>query len=267
MSVFRADLPDQLDRALHSIWTDQIRQPGEVVLVVDGPIPVSLRTVVDVWHDRLGERLQVVELETNVGLGGALNAGLQKCRGKWVARMDADDVAFPERFERQLAYLEAHPDVDVLGTGAVEIDEQGVEGAVRGRSCDHNSIVRSLWASPFIHPSVMFCREKVMELGGYDASLRRRQDYDLWFRAAEHGLVFANLPEPLLWYRFHQATHQKQSPRRAWEQAVVGFRGCRRVGLGWWKGLACFIPFFRSLLPRWVQHWLYRLLQPMDPRR
>lgn len=267
MAVHESDDVAFLDAALESITVAQIREPDQVVLVKDGPLSAGQEWMLERWGAQLGERLEVVPLGESVGLGGALNAGLDRCSCPLVARMDADDVAFPERLERQGALMEQSLEIGVLGSGAREIDLDGNAGPLRAVAEWHDALVNRLWACPLIHPTVMFRRELIVGVGGYDSSLRRRQDYELWFRVLEAGGRFANIAEPLIWYRFDQNTHRKQSVSAAWRQGVVGARGSRRVGLPAWKQVACFVPFFRSLLPVWAQHRVYRLSARFDPRR
>ena len=267
MAVHASDQPEFLNTAIQSITLDQTRHPDQVVLVQDGPLSLGLEETLERWKAQLGGVLEVVRLGESVGLGGALNAGLARCAYPLVARMDADDVAFPERLGRQSELMEENPEMGVLGSGAREIDLDGHPGPLRAVAEGHEALVSRLWACPFIHPSVMFRKDLIVGVGGYDSSLRRRQDYELWFRVLEAGGRFANIAEPLIWYRFDRATHKKQSVVAAWKQGLIGFRGSRRVGLAVWKQLACFVPFFRSLLPVWAQHGVYRLSTRFDPRR
>ena len=267
MAVHISDEIAFLDAAIQSITVEQQREPDQVVLVKDGPLRPEHEMVLEGWQARLGRKLEVVSLGESVGLGGALNAGLERCTYPLVARMDADDVAFSVRLERQGALLEQNSDIGVLGSGAREMGLDGKPGPLRSVAEGHEGLVRRLWACPFIHPSVMFRKDLILGVGGYDASLRRRQDYELWFRVLEAGGRFANIAEPLIWYRFDRGTHKKQSVSAAWRQGLIGSRGSRRVGLPVWKQLACFVPFLRSLLPVWAQHGVYRMLKPFDPRR
>lgn len=181
--------------------------------------------------------------------------------------MDADDIALPDRFQHQLKEMEHNVDVDILGSFVEEIAWNGDKIGVRKMPIDHETIVSSLWASPLIHPTIMMRRSKILLAGNYDASYRRRQDYELWFRCAENGLRFHNLPVPLLLYRFGLHTHKKQSPRLALEQALIGYRGAGRLRMPWYQRAACFVPFIRSLLPGSIQHMAYRVLKRFDPRQ
>jgi glycosyltransferase involved in cell wall biosynthesis len=267
ISVYKSDLVPHLENALASIWDFQSVKPSEIVLVKDGPISDELESVIDQWRLKLSSKLKTLSLAENKGLGAALKIGLDSCSFELVARMDTDDIALPDRFEKQLAFLEGHPEVDILGSFVKEMSYSGEILNERKAPLAHEEILSCLWASPMVHPSIMMRRSRVLEAGNYDPRYRRRQDYELWFRCAEKGLRFHNLSEPLLYYRFGRHTHKKQPPRLAWEQGMIGYRGSSRLGLPVFQRLACFIPFFRSLLPGRLQHAVYKLLSPLDPRR
>ena len=267
MALYRGECDEHFNAALISIWDSQILKPDEIVLVKDGPLTSSLEDVIDKWKEKLGSKLNVIALLDNHGLGAALKTGLCACRFELVARMDSDDLAAPERFQKQLNFLLENPAVDILGSFVKEMSYFGEISKVRSVPIYHNDILQCLWASPMVHPSIMMRRSRVLHAGNYDARFRRRQDYELWFRCAEKGLRFYNLPEPLLYYRFDQHTHKKQTPRLAWEQAMIGYRGSSRLGAPLLQRFACFIPFVRSLLPSRLQHSVYKILSPFDPRR
>ena len=267
IAVYQSESAVHLEQALASVWDLQSVKPGEIVLVRDGPISSELESVISSWQFKLDEIFRTVSLSENKGLGAALKIGLSACKFELVARMDADDVALPERFEKQLSFLSNHPDVDILGSFVKEMSYLGDVGEIRSAPVEHDDIAACLWASPMVHPTIMMRRSKVLEAGNYNPECRRRQDYELWFRCAEKDLKFHNLPEPLLQYRFGEHTHKKQSPKLAWEQALVGYRGASRLGLPLIHRLACFVPFVRSFLPSRLQHVLYRVLSPLDPRR
>ncbi len=266
ISVYAKEKVSFLDQCLDSVYAQQSVKPDEIIIVEDGPLPAELAACLDRYQMIIGSVLKRVKLATNQGLGAALNAGLSQCEGQYVARVDTDDICLPERFERQLALLNSKPETDLVGCFATEIDEHGNLGRCRSMPITHEDIVASLWSNPFIHPGVMFKQEKMQAIGGYDSRLRRRQDYELWFRCAKQGFGFANIPESLILYRFNRASHKKQTVRLAYEQALIGYRGARLMQMAWWKRLACFVPFFRSLLPLQMQHGLYVILNRFDPR-
>lgn len=263
MATYGRDDPVFLAEALESLLR-QTHLPEEVVLVEDGPLPLSLREVIETYRRQLP--LCSVALVRNSGLAAALNAGLARCTQAWVARFDSDDVAEPQRIELQLAAARQGL-ADVFGGYALEIGADGMPGEVRRMPLDHGAIMASLWACPFIHPTVMYRREAIVALGGYRSDLRRSEDYDLWFRCARAGLRFANLPEVLIRHRFDAASHGRHSLGDALERAVTGFRGAGLVGLPLWTRFACFVPVLRSLLPLGLRHGAYTWLSRFDPRR
>lgn len=264
LSVHFGACKDFLEECLLSLET-QTFPASEIIIVEDGPIPESLNATLTEFEQRLF--IYRVKLPTNRGLARALNEGLSVCTYSLVARIDADDVCFPERLEKQVRFFEAHPETDILGSFVVEIDNSGKKRSVRRMPLDHETLMDSLWSCPLLHPTIMFRKNRILEVGGYDTSLWRRQDYDLWFRCAAQGLQFANIPEPLLYYRFEPTSHKKQPPKLALQQGVIGFKGSKQLQLAYWKRLACFIPFFRSLLPNWLQHMLYTVMRQVDPRQ
>lgn len=264
LSVYEKESPVNLRQCLDSLVLQQAKA-DQVVLVEDGVLSVELYTVINDFLFLLP--LKIVKLKVNSGLAVALNAGLAACSGDYVARMDTDDIMFPERLAVQLSYMQQHPDTDLIGSYAIEINESGVSGELRRMPVEHTSIINSLWSNPFIHPTVMFKREKLLGIGGYGENLRRRQDYELWFRCAENGFRFANIPQALILYRFDADSHKKQTVPLAWEQAMIGFKGASTLKMAFWKRIACFVPFIRSLLPRKLQHRLYLVLKRFDPRQ
>lgn len=146
------------------------------------------------------ERIRIIRNATNRGLAASLNIAFRASHGEFIARMDADDVALPDRFRRQVDFLRAHPDVDVVGGAALVVDREGRELGTAMRPETHDEIVSGIFRiNPFIHPAVMMRRRVLEELGGYDESLLRAQDYDLWFRGVSR-FRYHNLQEPVLRY-------------------------------------------------------------------
>lgn len=147
-------------------------------------------------------RVRVVAV-AGQGIVPALNTGLAEARGRYIARMDADDVAMPERLARQVATLDAFPNVAVVGSACRVIDHAGTVLAERHPPTAHAEIRSALMhANCMIHPTVMMRRDAVVDSGGYRAAFRLAEDFDLWLRLSErHDLL--NLSEPLLDYRQH----------------------------------------------------------------
>jgi hypothetical protein len=171
----------------------------ELLIVVDAATDRT-RDIAESYSD---PRVRVVVNETNVGLAASLNRGLTVIESEYVARLDGNDLCFPERLARQLAYLDAHPDVAVLGAQAALIDVSGRRvGNARRPTTELGIRWWSMFGSPLVHSSVMFRRAIVWnELGGYDGSVRLGEDFDLWRRLVKNGHRIQNLADTLVAYR------------------------------------------------------------------
>lgn len=200
MAVFQGErwLAQALDSVMGQTFTD-----WELILVDDASQDGSA-DIMTAYATR-EPRIKVVRNSVNFGLAASLNRAMSLARGTYLARMDADDVCLAERLARQVEFLDAHPDVCVLGGGA---DYVGDDGAIKARVLmpeDHDEIVATLpRRSPFIHPTVMVRRWFMEEMGGYDLRLRKKQDYDLWVRGARR-CRYHNLPVSLVLYRHQKA--------------------------------------------------------------
>lgn len=147
-------------------------------------------------------RFRYVHPVERIGLAASLNLGISLARAPLIARFDSDDVCMPDRLARQVAHMEAHPEVGVLGGGLEIMDESCRTLAFRSYPPSHEVIERKLQTTtPIAHPTVMM-RKALIELhGGYDPSFRFAEDLDLWLRLVNRGVRFANLSEVLVRYR------------------------------------------------------------------
>lgn len=220
MSVYRDSDPTELSATFDSLWK-QTRPAETVVVVEDGPLTEELREVLD-EHRREHPELRTVTLARNQGLGRALQAGLETVSTEFLARLDTDDIAHPERLDCQLSYLRSHPELAVLGTAVQEFDndvwhatrdlEQAL-GRIRALPTTHEQISRYAQInSPVNHPSVMMRTTAVNEAGGY-RDVHHMEDYDLWARLLSSGARFHNLPEPLTLFRTSPAQFQRRTGR------------------------------------------------------
>ncbi|WP_169303111.1 glycosyltransferase family 2 protein [Thalassotalea mangrovi] len=176
----------------------------EVIIVDDGSTDASGRILADIA--RQDSRIHLYS-RTNHGLISSLNFALDKARGQYLARMDADDVSTPQRLQQQLQFLQQHPDIAVLGTGYVYIDQHGHRLGKRHTCMYHDDIVASFFfGNPIAHPSVMVNRRLLRQPLNYEADYIGAEDFQLWLRLSQQ-VRFANLPEPLLYYRLSGQSH------------------------------------------------------------
>jgi glycosyltransferase involved in cell wall biosynthesis len=178
----------------------------ELVLVDDGSR--AAETIAEIDRIAGDPRVVLIRLDENQGIAPALNVGLGRCRGKLVARMDADDKMMPTRLQRQFAYLQTHLDVTVLGTQLQGIDWETAQllpptehpEQVTDEYIKHQRNTSEIW---FLnHPTAMLRRREVINLGGYP-TYRVAQDLGLWLKVVQAGLKIHNLPTVELHYRLH----------------------------------------------------------------
>ena len=212
-------LKEAVDSILNQTFGD-----FEFIIIDDG----STNNSVEYLKSLQDQRVKIIRNDTNIGITKSLNIGLRAAKGKYIARMDSDDIAFPDRFEIQYSFMESHPDVFVCGTkvnyftGLFPPAEQHKdqkkfvvfkENAIYGKKLlfekykieDMESYkVKLIFCDPGpMHPTVFFNHEKLIQYHiEYDEELTYAQDYDMWMRISEIGQICI-LPETLLHYRIH----------------------------------------------------------------
>jgi glycosyltransferase involved in cell wall biosynthesis len=209
LPVWYRDRPDYLAAAFHSTVTEQTRRPDQVVIVRDGPVAPALTACIATLAAESPVPVDVLELDRNIGLGPALDAGLAACRHDVVARMDADDISLPHRFAVQMPIVEAG--VDLVGAGLLEFGD-GPDDVVGRRTppTDPEDIrVRSRFADPFNHPTVVYRRDLVRAVGGY-GDFAVMEDYLLWAKMIVAGARVANVGEPLVLYRVGAGAYRRR---------------------------------------------------------
>jgi len=190
-----------LGLAIDSIL-DQTFGDLELIAVDDGSRDQSLAILNG--YAQKDQRVRVIS-RPNTGIVGALNDGIAAARAPLIARMDSDDLSLPQRFEKQVAFLEQHPECVLLGTQVLLIDDEGAPIRIKSETkfdheqIDHAHLHRS-W--PMVHPTVMMRKAALEAAGGYRERYKWLEDLDLFLRMAEVGKL-ANLPEVLLHYRMH----------------------------------------------------------------
>lgn len=211
-------------RAIESMLQQTLTQ-FELLILDDGSTDGSLQILQA--YTAQDKRIRLTSRE-NQGIPRSRNQLLQQAQAEWIAPMDSDDIARPDRLARQVAFLQQHPEVACVGSAYQLIDAQGRLLLTRFGVPETNAeIQQSLLAGlGGIHqPCAMFRRSLALAVGGYDETMPVCEDLDLWLRLGEVGEL-ANLPEPLLQYRLHRRsiTEQRQAleleqSRRACEQA------------------------------------------------
>lgn len=229
-----------LEEALESIL-DQTYTHFELLILDDGSSDDSLSILRR--FERRDHRIHVVTRE-NRGLVRSLNELIAMSKGVFLARMDADDISLPERFEKQVAFLQENTDVAAVGSAFLLIDARGRKIAAISSPLDHNSIEQELLRGHCVlsHPSVMIRADAMARAEGYREAFTCAQDLDLWLRMSEFAKL-ANLPDVLLYYRIHATSiseasgiEQRAAKDRATNEAWVrrGIEG-KFVSEGHWR--------------------------------
>lgn len=260
MSVYHKEKPEYLKQAIESMLAQTVL-PDDFVLVCDGPLTEALDAVIAAKQQQMGGCLQVVRLAQNCGLGNALNEGIRRCKNELVARMDSDDIAYPDRCEKQLAVFRDHPEVSIC-SGIVEefTTDPEVVDARRVPPETHEEIVAfSKKRCPFNHPCVMYKKSAVEAVGSYQ-DFYLLEDYYLWLRLLMAGYEGYNLQQPLL----HMRAGADMYLRRAgWKYARTQtklFRFMKQQGyIGTGQYIrSCVLRSASALAPNWLRKFMFK---------
>lgn len=204
MSVYAKDKPDWIAQALDSVLNNTVA-PAEVLVAVDGPVDEKIWAVLTDYMQKFAV-VKVLPFEKNEGLGAALRKGLLQCSHDWIARMDADDISLPDRFEKQLIRISKEPDLAIVGGAVEEVDANTLRPvALRRVPCTDREIKKFLKSRcPFNHVTVMMNKQLILKAGNYQP-LHLMEDYFLWARCGRQGIRMANLADVLVRCRIDHA--------------------------------------------------------------
>lgn len=210
ISVYYKETPEYLDQCIESIWSHQTLKPNEIILVQDGPLSEDLTKTIEKWSSIIKDKLKIVNLPINSGLAKALNFGLEFCSNELIARMDSDDIALPDRFEKQVCYMTKNPDIAVSSGQIEEWDNELINKfslrtlPTSPSGCEKFAKSRS----PINHPCSIFRKSIIKSLGGYPTIYP--EDYALWGTVLNNNYQISNLPEILLKMRVGNAFSERR---------------------------------------------------------
>lgn len=210
MSVYKNDKATDFLTALRSVTVRQTMPPDELILVVDGPVPEELEQTIHLFNLEY-PHMHIIRLKINQGHAVARQTGINAAQHAYIAIMDSDDIARPDRFEKELSFLSAHPQVDVVG-GQIEefdTDEQHIISK-RIVPLEDDAIKKYLKARcPMNFQTIMARKEAILKVGGV-IDWFCEEDYYLWIRMAQNGCTFANLPDTLCSVRVGDALYSRR---------------------------------------------------------
>lgn len=260
MALYHRDDPTYFKEALDSIRNSTLL-PEEIVIVQDGPVPISLLNILSEYSLILP--LLIITLPKNLGLGNALRIGVQQCKNEWIARFDSDDIMHTDRLRLQSDFISANPNVEIVGGNIIEfginLDDQLGK---RYMPLSHESIYKfARHRCPFNHMTVMFLKKSVLNSGNYGDEYLF-EDYALWVRMILNGAVMANLEHSLVFVRTGNGMYAR---RGGWKYAKREFS----ILTTWWSigFLSTFNLVFNlitrfpmRLVPTTVRRFVYRKL-------
>lgn len=258
ISVYNAD--KFLREALDSIINQSYK--NYELIIIDDCSTDNSRSILQEYADSY-DIIKLVLNTENIGLTKNLNKAIQLSEGLYIARMDADDISMENRLKNQVDFLEANPNIDVVGSYALDIDENGKSLRINKVPVNHSDIVRMMpKLCPMIHPTVLFRKKMLENINFYNEKYRTSQDYELWFRASSKGVVFHNIPETLLKYRFDDNYVNRKSIKYRMNDFSIRLNGLRALKVPYYKYAYATIPLILAFIPR----PLYNLLKKYDPR-
>ena len=246
-----------LDESLESI-NSQTETRWECILCDDGSTDRTA-DVIRRWQERFPDKIVFLQNEKNTGLAPSLNRCLAAARGKFIARMDGDDRCSQDRFEKELAYLAAHPDLTIVSTDMQCFDRDGVWGLRAYPTIpEPKDLVHGV---PFCHAACMVRREALALAGGYSEAdeYARVEDYELWVRMFARGYRGGNIHEPL----YQMRDDRNAASRRKWKyrinEARVRLLAVKTLHLPFWMSIYAVYPLIMGLIPRRLATALHRL--------
>lgn len=259
MSVYYKENSEYLKQAIESIQA-QTFPTDDFVLVCDGPLNQELDSVIKKKQQEMKNILNVVRLKKNAGLGNALNKGIQQCKNELVARMDSDDISYPDRCEKQLMVFKTYPEISVC-SGIVEefaTNPKVVESRRVPPETQEEIREFAKVRNPFNHPCVMYKKPDVEAVGSYK-DFYLLEDYYLWVRMIMAGYQGYNLQEPLLHMRAGTDMYMRRGGLKYAKTQEKLFRFMKNNGFIS-KGQYiknCVIRGESSLAPNWLRKFVF----------
>lgn len=256
-SVYKNDRPEYVRVALDSMLVDQSVKPAEIVLVQDGPVPEGLSLLLSEYESTYPNVMHVIRLENNGGLGNALKLGVENAKYDICARMDSDDICLPDRFEKQLAYLEAHPECDIVGGQMTEFIDTPDNIIGRREVPLTNEEIYEFMKSrcALNHVTVMFRKEAVLKAGNYQDWFWN-EDYYLWVRMMMAGCKFANIPDVAVNVRSGADQYARRGGKKYFDSEI----GIKKLMLE--KGMIN----RKDYVVNYIQRFIIQLMMPNSVR-
>ena len=256
-SLYRKDNPIWFEKSINSIF-DQDCDFNTIhyYLCIDGDIGEELQAIINKYKDRF---FRIISNDSNIGLAASLNRLINSLEDEeYIFRMDSDDFSSPERFRKQIEYLEKNPDVEICGTSIIGIYEDGSEQKRRDFFEHNDRIIKNMYKGTAVgHATVCYRRSALDKLKGYNESIGTNEDIEMWFRAVVLGIKFHNICEPLYYQMFAKDCYSRRSVHKALTEFNCYWNGCNRLYGFNWRNLFPVLRLISRLAPIRVIKYLY----------
>lgn len=262
MGVYNQFDEEQLHSAVNSIL-EQSEDDLEFIIYNDGSTPEATESINRLKS--IDERIIILDAKENNGLAFSLNMCIERARGKYIARMDADDISFKNRLKVQVRFLENHPEYHWCGTNAVLFDENGEWGdRIMPETPEKGDFLKY---SPYIHPSVMYRAQLFEEVGKYSVNKEtlRCEDYEIFMRFHNQGYRGYNIQEKLFAYREGRVSYNKRKIKHRINEAKIRHRNFKEMGMLTPKGWLYVVrPLVGIVIPNKL---LYKIKRSKDEKK
>lgn len=265
-SVYKNDNAYYLKQAIDSILYQSYNNIM-LYIGIDGPIGKDLNSVLSEYLNNA--KIKILRYKENRGLASTLNDLLRELKTsdyQYIARMDADDISTLDRFEKQISFLEAHQNIDMIGGAINEIDEEGNDrDKVTKYPCNPDEC-RKFFAkrNPVAHPTVMFRRSFFDKAGWrYPTDYVRNEDTRLWHEGYKHGCVIANLPDVVLNFRMTDSMFKNRRNGKAFAKSQLQLRKQikKELGYGFTAYVYAYATYLLMISPSWILKLAYKFLR------
>lgn len=245
--------------AIHSIL-EQTYDNWELIMCEDGSQDQTYK-IASEFEKKYPGKIKVIRNHGNSGLAKSLNNCLEYAEGEYIARMDADDYAYPERFQKQIEFFEKNKEYDLVASAVDLYDGKNIVGQRIYKSIP--DVKSLLLGVPFIHPTIMMRRSAYDALQGYTVNddTKRCEDLDLWFRFYQKGYKGYNLSEPLLKYHESLEDYKKRSVKSAIQISKVRIRGYKLLEFSRLYYPLAIKPLISALVPNKLMYLYHKKIQ------
>lgn len=259
--VYAKEKAENFRLALDSIL-NQTLFPNEILIIEDGKLGDDLEEIVENVEKQYSNIVRVIRLERNIGIGKVRALGVEECKYEWIAFMDSDDISLPDRFEKQIAYIKQHSDIDMLGGQVTEFDTTP-ENIISKRimPLEHNEIYEfAKFRNPMNNVSIMFKKSLALKIGNYKIDYGF-EDYEFIVRYLFNGYKVENIPDIIVNVRSGQwMMNRRQGLEYFFKYEYVCMKAFLDMGfISYWEFLRnVLLKFPLRVMPNWMRNLIYK---------